>query len=140
MKNGFEVVNDVRALINVQPVLGLITGAIYPGQRPSNSTKSDIVVRTNGGTNSQDQAFYVYINCYYPSISSTIDGKLQSLPDYAKLSTLAKAIEPLVDSQFKATFRCWVDETANLVQDSDGSFFISIRVRYQSIQENYKNI
>jgi hypothetical protein len=140
MKDGFDVVTDVRSLINVPAVLSLITGKVYPGVRPSSSIKSDIVVRTNGGTNTQDQAFYVYINCYYPNETPTIDGKLQSLPDYAKLSTLAKAITPLVEEVYKSTFRCWIEETPILMQDTDGAYFISIRLRYQSIQSNYNNI
>lgn len=140
MKDGFDVVTDVRGLINVPGILSLITGKIYPGARPSKSIKSDIVVRTNGGTNTQDQAFYVYINCYYPNLASTTDGNPQSLPDYEKLSTLAKAITPLVDEVYKPTFRCWIEETPILMQDPDGAYFTSIRLRYQSIQSNYNNI
>jgi hypothetical protein len=140
MKNGFDVVNDIRGLINVPGITGIITGKIYPGQRPSNSAKSDIVVRVNTGTNAQDQSFYGYINGYYPNLSSTIDGKPQSLPDYEKLGNLAKAITPLVDSQYRPTFRCWIEEAPIMLQDTDGAFFVSIMFRYQSIQENYKNI
>lgn len=140
MKNGLDVVNDIRGLINVPAVKNLITGQIYPGVRASGSTKSDIVVRTNGGTNSQDQAFDAYINGYCPNLTPTIDGKPQSLPDYERLGNLAKAIEPLVDGVYKPSFRCWIEEPPIIMDNPDGGYFISIRIRYQSIQSNFKII
>lgn len=134
MKNGLEVVNDIRGLINVPAVRNLINGQIYPGVRASGSAKSDIVIRTNGGTNDQDQAFYVYINCYCPNLLSTVDGKSQSLPDYEKLGNLAKAIEPLTDGVYKPSFRCWIEEPMIIMDNPDGTYLGSIRIRYQSIQ------
>ena len=140
-KDGFDVVTDIRGLINVQSVLLLLQGGkVDPSIKTTGASKRGIVVNVLGITNAQDQIGFGNINCYAPAIISTIDGKSISLPDQATLSTLAKAIEPLIDDVYTSSFRVWIKEEGIPTQDTDGSYFASIQFGYQSIQDNFKRV
>ncbi|RZJ84899.1 MAG: hypothetical protein EOO20_20665 [Chryseobacterium sp.] len=141
MKDGFDVVTDVRALINIPNVLALIPGGkVEPSVKSTSSTVKGIVVNSISISNTTDQIGFGNVNCYAPAISSTANGKTVLLPDQQALSTLAKAITPLIDGVYSASFRVWVEDMAVILQDTDGSYFANIRFRYQSIQDNFKNI
>ncbi|MBB6109713.1 hypothetical protein SAMN05421821_105131 [Mucilaginibacter lappiensis] len=142
MKNGFDMINDVRSLINVPAVLSLIDGKIYPGTRPIGRTnKVDIVVNALGVNNNQLQKGTANINIYAPGIRTTQeDNSVQYLPDYAKLNAIVKVVTPLVESQFRATFNTKVTDPGTPLQDADGNWLVSMQLSYQSIQTNYKNI
>lgn len=133
MKDGFDIVTDVRGLLS--PLIPLLNGgAIYPSVRPSGSNKTDVVVNSLGISNKIDQVGFGNINIYAPFIQSSANGKPQTLPNQQLLSNLAKATVPLVDEVYKSTFRCWIEELPILLQDTDGSYFCNIRFRYQSIK------
>ncbi|RZJ90975.1 MAG: hypothetical protein EOO20_06595 [Chryseobacterium sp.] len=141
MKDGFDVVTDVRGLINTPAIQGLLGGGkIEPSVKSTASTVKGIVVNSISISNTADQIGFGNVNCYAPAISSTVNGKTVLLPDQQALSTLAKAIMPLIDGVYSASFRVWVEDMAVILQDTDGSYFANIRFRYQSIQENFKNI
>ncbi|RZJ90285.1 MAG: hypothetical protein EOO20_08555 [Chryseobacterium sp.] len=140
-KDAFDVVTDVRALINITAIQALLSGGkVEPSVKTTASTVKGVVVNCLGITNDPDQLAYGSINCYAPAIISTINGKSVLLPDQAVLSTLAKAIIPLVDEQYKATFRCWIEDLPTITQDTDGSYYANIGFAYRSIQTNYTNI
>lgn len=142
MKDGFDVVTDVRGLLNIQTILGLLGtgGKVEPSVKSTASTVKGIVINSLSISNTADQIGFGNVNCYAPAISSTTNGKTVLLPDQASLSTLAKAVTPLIDGVYSTHFRVWVEELAVIVPDTDGSYFANIRFRYQSIQENFKNI
>jgi len=142
MKDGFDVVTDVRALLNTQNMLALLGtgGKVEPSVKSTASTVKGIVVNSISVSNTPDQIGFGNVNCYAPAISSTVNGKTVLLPDQASLSTLAKAVPPLIDGVYSASFRVWIEDAAVIMQDTDGSYFANIRFRYQSIQENFKNI
>jgi hypothetical protein len=135
-KDGFDLVTDVRSLVNIPSVLALLGsgGKVEPSVKTTSSDKKGIVVNSLGITNETDQVGLGNINCYAPAIISTINGKSVSLPDQQALSTLVKAITPLIDDQFKTSFRVWIEEMATIMQDTDGSYFANIQFRYQSIK------
>lgn len=140
-KNGFDVVSDVRSLLNVQGVISLLEGGfVEPNIKSTDRYVRGIVVNTTGISNTQDQIALGSINCYAPSIEATVMGRQVQLPDQATLSLLVKAVEPLIDNIHRASFRVWVWDNGRIFQDADGSYFATIRYRYQSLQENYKRI
>ncbi|MDQ1139421.1 hypothetical protein [Pedobacter agri] len=141
MKDGFDVVTDVRGLINIPAIKSLLGGGkVEPSVKSTASTVKGIVVNSISISNTADQIGFGNVNCYAPAISSTVNGKTVLLPDQQALSTLAKAITPLIDGVYSASFRVWVEDMAVILQDTDGSYFANIRFRYQSIQDNFKNI
>lgn len=141
MKDGFDMVTDVRSLINVPAVLALIDGKIYPDTRPTGRLlKVDIVINSLGVNNSQFQKGTPNINIYAPNLKTTQeDGSVQYGPNYAKLVALKNAIRPLVEAQWKATFRTEVTDPGTLLQDADGSWFISMQLSYESYNKQFNN-
>lgn len=135
-KDGFDLVTDVRGLINTGPILALLGtgGKVDPSIKTTSSNVKGIVVNAIGITNDQDQIGFGNVNCYAPAIISNINGKSVSLPDQAALSTLVKAIKPLIDDIYTPTFRVWIEEMGTIMQDTDGSYFANIGFRYQSIK------
>lgn len=141
MKDGFDLVTDLRSLVNVPEITGLIDGKIYNSFRPNNSNKTDIVVNSITISNTQDQIGYGNINIYVPALSAPDGiGGQQQVPDMAKMNSLCKSVTPLVETQFRNTFRTEVEDAGNIYQDTDGSWFVNIRIKYYSIQNNYQNI
>jgi beta-galactosidase/beta-glucuronidase len=141
MKDAFDIIKDIRSLINVQAVTSLLTGAIWSDFRPDNrQLKSDIVVNSLGITNTQMQVGFANVNVYVPKSQQTIDGVSQLYPDQAKMLQMGKLLVPLLETQWRDTFHTEVEDPGTTVKDTDGSYFISIRVKYYSVQDNYKNI
>lgn len=143
MKDSFDMVTDVRSLINVPEVTDLLEeGKIYPHQRPAGrKDKVDIVVNALGVNNAQYQTGTPNINIYAASIKATQeDGSVHFLPDMYKLNILAKVILPLVESQYRDTFKTEVTDPGTLLQNPDGTWLISMQLSYRSIQDNYQNI
>jgi hypothetical protein len=141
MKDGFDLVTDIRSLVNVPTVLALINGKIYSSLRPNNSTKTDIVINGTTISNTQDQIGYGNVNIYVPGImAANGNGGQQLFPDMAKMSSLCKAITPFVETQFRTSFRTEVQDAGNIYQDTDDTWFVNIRIKYMAIQNNYQNI
>lgn len=145
MKDGLDAVKDVWGLINTQPVRDLLGagGAVWEDVKPANrgATYSDIVVSTQALTNTAFQAGIVNVNIFVPSIArAQPDGSKQPMPDRVKLNTICKAITPLLDTRWMPTFHTDIEDPGTLLQDTDGSWFISIQLNYYSIQTNYQNI
>ncbi len=130
MKDVFDMVTDVRSLLNVPALTSLIDGGIYPSIRPDGSTKCDVVINGLGITQNQDQAGAGNINIYVPKIKA---GTLM-VPDQARMSAIGKAVMPLIDGIYKSTFRVFLDGPALPIQDTDGSYFVNIQYKYYSIQ------
>ncbi|WP_114937576.1 hypothetical protein [Mucilaginibacter endophyticus] len=142
MKTAFDMGTDVRSLINVPAIISLLEGGkIYPDVRPAGrSEKIDIVVNTLGINNNQFQKGTPNINVYVPSIKTTQeDGTVQYLPNQSKLSAIAKAILPLVDAQWKTSFRTEVTDPGTLLRDADGNWFISMQLGYESYNKQFNN-
>lgn len=140
-KDGFDIVTDVRGLVNTPAIIALLQGGkVDPSVKTTASNVKGIVVNSIGITNTADQIGYGNVNCYCPSLVSTINGKAVQLPDQSALSTLAKAVKPLIDEIYKPTFRVWIEDLPVIIQDTDGSYFANMKFRYQSIQNNYTNI
>lgn len=140
-KDAFDVVTDIRGLINIPAITSLLSGGkVEPSVKTTASTVKGVVVNCLGITNDPDQLAYGSVNCYAPALSSTVNGKTVLLPDQQSLSNLAKAIIPLVDEQYKDNFRCWIEDLPTITQDTDGSYYANIGYAYRSIQTNYTNI
>lgn len=136
MKDVFDMVTDVRSLINIPAITNLIDGKVYPSIRPDGSVKSDIVVNGLNITNTQDQIGSGNINVFVPKISS--GGVLVN--DQARIMSICKAISSYVNDQYRASFRLKVMGASSLERDTDGSYFGNIRYKYYSLQSDFKQI
>jgi len=140
-KDVFDMVTDVRSLINIQSIKDLLGGGkIEPSVKSTGKTVKGIVVNGLSISNTADQIGYGNVNCYAPALSSTVDGKVVLLPDQSTLSNLAKAVKNVIDSHFDGEFSCWIEEPGAPMQDTDGSYFANCTYRYEFSQKNFKNI
>jgi len=138
MKDSFDMTMDVRNMLSLPAITALlgVDGKIYQTERPSGrATFTDIVINALGITNTTLQNGSGNINCYVPMITS---GGVK-LVDQTKMMTLSRAVIALVDEQYKATFQTWIEDSQTIMQDTDGSYFVNIPFKYQSVQ-NYTNI
>ncbi|GGG93486.1 hypothetical protein [Pedobacter zeae] len=133
MKTAFDIVKDVRGMINVPEVLNYIDGKIYPFVMPSNSSKQNITVSVLSANNDWMQEATVNIRIHSPNINGT-------LPDLKHYDLISKIICSLTDSQYRDTFHTEVIEPGRLYRDQDGSHVCVVQIDYYSIQNNYKNI
>jgi len=138
MKDSFDITIDVRGLLNMPAILTLLgaDGKIFQTERPTGRANfTDIVINALGITNTSLQKGSGNVNCYVPTITSNS----VKIADQAKMMVLSRAVIALIDEQYKATFQTWIEDSQNILQDSDGSYFVNIPFEYQSLQ-NYKNI
>lgn len=137
MKTGNQSVDDVYGML-----VGLvISGQIYKYKRPLNSKKVDIVVNSLTLSTQPLQQGIVNINIHSPNMKNVqIEGQPDSeFPDSETLNRIAADIIPLVDVQWKDTFHTDIDTAPNMLQDSDGTWYINIRLNYYSVINDFKN-
>ena len=140
MKSALDLVDDIIKLIEVPAITSQISGKVWAEERWDDNSKADIVVNSTGIVNLAMQVGFANINIYVPSESQTWGGKAKFYPNRKEMKRLVALISPLVETQWKETFHCQIEEAGNIIQDTDGSWFINIRVKYWSLQEKYKNI
>jgi len=133
MKTAFDIVQDVRSLINVSELLNQIDGQIYPFVKPSNSTKQDITVSVLSANNEQIQEATVNIRIHSPNLNG-------SLPDSEHYDKISKIICTLTDAQYREFFHTEVFEPGRVYRDENGKHVCLVQLDYYSIQSNYKNI
>lgn len=140
MKDAIDLVNDVRALINIPAITGQITGKVWADERWDDTSKTDVVVSSTGLVNTVIQVGYANVNIYSPSQKLSYDGKEKAYPYRQELKRIANLIIPLIESKVMPSFKTSVEDPGVILRDTDGSWFMNIRVRYQSLQTNFKNI
>lgn len=139
MKTGNQSVDDVYGLL-----IGVngVTGSIFKYKRPLNSKKVDVVINSLTLNASVLQQGIVNINIHAPNRTDIkFDGVSDnSFADNLTLEYICGQIIPMVDCQWKETFHTDVDTAPNMLQDSDGTWYINIRVNYYSVINDFKNI
>lgn len=67
MKDCFDVVEDIKSLINIPAVTSQISGVIYTDEKLSGSDKVDIVINSFSITNTINQVASANVNVYAPN-------------------------------------------------------------------------
>ena len=142
MKTGNQSVDDVFSLLDVPLLKGLIDGDIYKYHKPLNSKRTNVIVNSLTLNTQPLQEGIVNVNIHAPNLKPvTTDGVPDSgFPDSVKLGSLALVATSLLDTQFKDNFHTDIDTAPSMLQDSDGSWYINIRVNYYSVINDFKNI
>lgn len=137
MKDGIDAVGDVSRLLNIPSVKTLLgTGSIWDDARPdTRGSFTDIVVNCPAINNEWQQEGYLNVNVYAPAVANGTS----KMPNHAKLKAISNAIRPLIDNVYTETFRVYISDSGVVMRDTDGSYFLSIELKYYSIQTDYKN-
>jgi hypothetical protein len=137
MKDVFDMVSDIRSLVNVPELTSLIDGKVYSSIRPDGSKMVDVVVNGLHITQTYDQIGSGNINIYVPK-KDFGDGRMET--DQARMSSLGKIVSGLIKCVYASTFRVFLDEQAKPVKDADGNYYVNIRYKYYSIQNEQVEI
>lgn len=140
MKDCFDIWADVRSLIELPELLEHIDGQIYELIRPGGRKQTDIVINSIGATNQQVQQSIVNINIHAQYLEIIQNGMASPVADRQKYEFLSDIIVPLVANQHRNDFFTTVERPPITRKDTDGTWFCNIRLRWNSIQTNFKNI
>lgn len=141
MKTNIDMVNDAYKRLNTSGVRSLIDGVLIRYKRPKDSKKTDIVVNSISISNTQTQQGTFNINVHVPNLAGVkFDGIADpNQPDIDKLTTISNFIIPLFDTNWQYDYHTDLEPPVP-IQDSDGTWFMNIRVNYYSSINNFKNI
>lgn len=142
MKTGIEMVQDGFTLINVNAVTSLITGIVCLFERPKNSDKTDVVLNTLALTSAQLQQGVFNVNVHCPNINGlVINGSTDSTqPDIQKMLQVGNAIINILKDYNGQDYKLDVQTPGLPLRDSDGTWYLNIRVNYFAFQTDYSNI
>ena len=142
MKTGLEMVDDVYSLINKPEVKALIDGVVIKHRRPKGSKKKDIVVGSLALSAFQLQQGVTNVNIHIPNLTNVKFGDVvdDQQPDSVTFKAIVRVVRPLLDTQYRETFYTAVMDAPNLGQDSDGTWYMNIRVNYYAVINNFKNL
>lgn len=139
MKTGTQVEIDVISLLRIPEIESEITGGLWHNFMLANDL-INIVVSCTSLTNQQIQQANVNINIHAPTIQIIKGGKSGRLPDLATFHRLSSLILPFLDAQYKPSFWTEITDPGLVLRTSSDSYYYNIRLKYRSIQTNYKNI
>lgn len=142
MKTGIEMATDGFTLINVDVVNSLITGACYLLERPQNSDKIDVVVNTLALTAAQLQNGVFNVNIHCPNLKGVVIGgeNDDTQPDVVSMTSIGKVVTEILKDYNGFDFKLDVQTPGMPIRDTDGNWYVNIRVNYYSFQQNYTNI
>lgn len=142
VQEGYNLLKQVSVRFTPPNLSAIISGGIYQYQRPDNSKVEDIVVNSLALSNSQLQEGFFNVNCHVPNKQNVvIGGQPQTTqPDIVRLKIIAKAVAERLDNYIGSDYRFRVQMPGNPIQDADLTWYINIRVFYNSIQNQYKFI
>lgn len=142
MKTGIQMIRDGYAIVNVPAVKNIISGAVYLGERPQNSVKQDVVFNTLALTNEQLQQGVFNVNIHCPNKANVvIDGETDNTqPDIEAFTEITLVVANILNDYVGFDFKLYAQNTGLLLRDTDGTWYVNIRVNYNSFQNHYSNI
>ena len=130
MKQTFDTDSILYKVINsTTGITSVLTGGVYVGERPLNSTLEDIVINTI--TLTQDylpQLGASNVNIYVTDVNATIKGVTQKVANRARLSQLSSLVLDALRAA-RITGLKWSISSMNTIQEADISqHYVNIRI------------
>lgn len=119
----FHVLKGVKAATGM-------TGSVYPLNRPVNSEKEDIVIKTLALNAEQEQEGVINVNIHVPNL--VLEGD-NTQPNRSRFNEIGNACIDALDYYVGASFSLKIEEPGLIMQDKD-KWFMNIRVRYESVR------
>lgn len=129
-KTGSEIEQDLLQMITGSQLAGAINGAVYvDGTRPKNSSKEDIIISFQTGTEEAVQLGDIEINTYIPDTGNTTDGYLKNASRCLVLEKLARA---LVESIVSVEYSIALATTICSIKVPDvNQHFINVKLKFK---------
>ncbi len=128
MFTSLDVDTRIYRLLNVPSVKAAISGDIYKGRRPDDSTLEDVIINTPTLGDGTRQFGVSNVNIYVPDIVTIIGGKQQKLTNSARLITLTNLIKPLLEETDGDDFVLWIEKTQVFEESAINQHFMNIRL------------
>lgn len=130
MKQTFDTDSILYKVINsTTGITSVLTGGVYVGERPLNSTLEDIVINTI--TLTQDylpQLGTSNVNIHVTDVNATIKGVTQKVANRARLSQLSSLVLDALRAA-RITGLKWSISSMNTIQEADISqHYVNIRI------------
>lgn len=138
MKHVSDMTRDVFELLSIPLVTSEISGEVWEDVMHKDAgSKTNIVVKGIALSNTAIQRGITYINIHAPNLTIDNDPNFPNKPELYRVRDL---VFPLVDTVYQNSFNVLVEEADEILPDKDGGWYLSIVLRYQSFQGDYKNI
>ncbi|HEY1055011.1 MAG TPA: hypothetical protein VGE24_07745 [Emticicia sp.] len=123
--------NILYSLIDGSALKGLISGKIYKGERPLNSTAEDIVISSMLIGEGTLQPGVANVNIYIPKLYQNIGGTMQHIKDTKRVEeVLAIAAEVLKES-FGEYYSLWTSRQADYDEPEINQTRLSFRIEFR---------
>lgn len=129
MKTAIDIKDDVWALISKSELAKAITGGVYKNNRPTNSTKEDVVISIIASSGVQVQQAMLNVNVYVADIKRGAD----FVEDSARLRTLCDLSLRLLETHIGKGFKIDITEQAILTIEGAGEHIINNKIIYKHI-------
>lgn len=111
-----------------------LTGNIYMTNRPVNSDKEDIVIRTLAMNADTMQEGVINVNIHVPNLQLVQDN---TQPDRLRLDAIGNECMAVLDDHWGDAFNFTLDAPGR-IEGNGKDWFMNIRVRYYSIRIEIK--
>lgn len=108
-----------------------LSGGIYPGARPDNSTSEDIVINTIAlSVDSEPQIGTSNINIHVPDMVVGIGGASQYVEDRARLKALADLVTAGIRNSYVLGLTVYLENQTTIAEGAIKQHFVNIRVNW----------
>jgi hypothetical protein len=130
-----EVLDIVYKILVDSSLKNEVTGGIYKLARPVGSEKEDVVTSSLPINTEEWQQCTINVNIYAPNINVNINGKVQQMPDTARLTELAAMAVAILKNNASDSYMIWLSNQS-IIQDETNSYFINNRLELRAINTN----
>ncbi|MHA8064929.1 hypothetical protein [Aquirufa aurantiipilula] len=130
MKTLFDLQTILFQKIKGSSLENAITGGIYKGKRPQNSTLEDIVINAITIDSETLQTGAANVNIYVRDQEVNVDGTIQQLPDSARLSVLADLAIPLLESVYGPNYNFYIAGQGIFDEPEINQHSINLKIRF----------
>jgi len=129
-----DIVDVLWAAINGSALKSAISGGIYKGARPVNSSKEDIVINCLPVPNTQLQTAIANVNIHVPNVVQNLNGiQDDTQPNYARLKALATMAVGVLQDKWQAGYHYDVQQQVMIQDEQAKSHYINIRVEFYNL-------
>lgn len=136
MKSSSDAIDLVYKTLQGTALESSISGELWKGKRPQNSSLEDVVINALPVNNTKIQRGLVNVNIHVPNLELDGNPKDTSLPNTARLKELSAIAIGLLKENWGTSGDTLLEvETERVFPDSGGlNHYSNIRVLYYSLQ------
>ncbi|MBD2753786.1 hypothetical protein [Spirosoma validum] len=131
MKSPDDMANILYQQLQGTTLKAAITGDVYKGDRPDNSTKEDVVINPLSLTGNEFQYGTANANLYVPDIGVKLKGKDQTVANYARLKLLTDLALPILKDRYTDSYKFELVTIGNPVALPDIKYhYVNLRIDF----------